>query len=158
MFSICFDGSSSERGKWFRPLACMAGLQLDTAPAALKNKLTGACLGTFQRMCMCVCVPCMHFSVCTVKYFSHTSNSCSFSAPFLSVSCLFYFPTFFSFVIPTLLLSYSIRQIKISVRWCLEEQGTQSWPLSSNQAQKDSMGTCTGTTICVVMKKIPEAL
>lgn len=66
MFSICFNGSFSERGKWFRPLACMAGLQLDTAPAAQKNRLTNACFRNFSvRVFVCVLHMCMDFCVCT---------------------------------------------------------------------------------------------
>lgn len=86
MFSICFDGSSSEEGwlgeKWFKPLACMAVLQLDTAPAALKNKLTGASSGNFQCIWVCVVYICMHFSVCMVNQ---------------SFSDIKFFPTFLLF-------------------------------------------------------------
>ncbi len=111
MFSICFDGSSSERGKWFRPLACMAGLQLDTAPAAPKNKLFECMLVNFFNACICVCV----CSVCTSIFFSGNLPLCF--PPFL-LSC------FFSFLLFPHLRSHtgSVRQIKIMR--CLKELWT----------------------------------
>ena len=80
-------------GKWFSSLACMAGLQLDTAPAAAKNKLTGACLEPFT--CVCVCVAHVHAFSCV-----HGRAFPLFSAP--APPPFFFYST--TFVIPTLLL------------------------------------------------------
>ena len=130
MFSICFDGSSSERGGGGNdsgPWHAWQGLQLDTAPAAPKNKLTGACSGTSMHacVCVCVCVCVVQAYLCVHKYFFlirqtpalslHPSSLFAAMFTFLGFffSSLWLFPHFCSH-------TGSVRRIKISVR-CSEE-------------------------------------
>ena len=99
MFSICFDGSSSERG---------VGVEMIQAPGMhgrgcswtlhLQLRKTSWRVHVRELPCMrvCVCVLCRHISVCA-SIFSHSSNSCSFSAPLLSVSRHFSLSWFFFF-------------------------------------------------------------
>lgn len=101
MFSICFDGSSSVRGGGndSGPWHAWQGLQLDTAPAAPKNKLTGACSGTSMHACVCVRVCCAGILVCAQVFFlirRTPALSLHISSPFPAI---FHFPGFFSFLL-----------------------------------------------------------
>lgn len=114
MFSICFDGSSSVRGGGndSGPWHAWQGLQLDTAPAAPKNKLTGACSGTSMHACVCVRVCCAGILVCAQVFFSYVELLLFLCTPPLRFPPFFTFLGFFLFslVIPTLLLSHRQRQ------------------------------------------------
>lgn len=115
MFSICFDGSSSVRGGGGNdsgPWHAWQGLQLDTAPAAPKNKLTGACSGTSMHACVCVRVCCAGILVCAQVFFSYVELLLFLCTPPLRFPPFFTFLGFFLFslVIPTLLLSHRQRQ------------------------------------------------
>lgn len=84
----------------------MAGLQLDTAPAAPK-KQADECM---FNQCMCMCVYCASILAGAHIFFPYIKLLLfffSFLAPLLSVSRHFNFPAFFfAFFVPTLLLSH----------------------------------------------------